>query len=192
MVDQGKCIIISAPSGAGKTTIVHHLLQANLNLEFSISATSREIRGYEIEGIDYYFVGIQGFKDKIKENAFIEWEEVYQDQFYGTLNSEIERIWAKGHHVIFDVDVIGGLNLKKYFKDRAISIFIMPPSVDSLRERLELRGTETVEKINIRLSKASKELSKSTEFDHVILNQNLSHAFDEAKKIVSDFLQNPS
>lgn len=188
MVSKGKCIIISAPSGAGKTTIVHHLLQSNLGLEFSISATSRDIRGYEIEGMDYYFVGIEGFKDRIAKQEFVEWQEVYKDQFYGTLKSEIERIWSKGKHVIFDVDVIGGLNLKKFFQDQAISIFIMPPSVESLRQRLERRGTETAEKINTRIEKASKELSKAEEFDYIVLNVHLTHAFDEAKKIVSQFL----
>lgn len=188
MVKQGKCIIISAPSGAGKTTIVHHLLTRSLDLSFSVSATSREKRIYETEGKDYYFVGVQGFKLKIAQGDFIEWEEVYKDQFYGTLKSEIDRIWQEGNHVIFDVDVIGGLNLKKYFGSRAVSIFIMPPSIESLRDRLELRATETTEKINTRIAKASKELSLSDQFDFVVENIDLNKAFADAHSIVSNFL----
>lgn len=187
-MQQGKCIIVSAPSGAGKTTIVHHLLQCNFNLEFSISATSRDRRGYEMEGIDYYFVGLEGFKEKITNNEFVEWQQVYPDQYYGTLKSELDRIWNKGHHVIFDVDVIGGLNLKKFFGEQALSIFIKPPSVASLKERLESRGTETAEKIALRLSKATLELAKESEFDQVIFNENITDAFIKAKKVVSEFI----
>lgn len=189
MSKKGKCIIVSAPSGAGKTTIVHHLLKQDLGLEFSVSAASRDQRGEEQDKKDYYFLGLEGFKQKIKENAFLEWEEVYPNQYYGTLKTEIQRIWSKGKHVIFDVDVIGGLNLKKKFKDQALSIFIQPPSVNALQNRLESRETETPEKIAIRIGKAKEELECSDQFDKVILNKDLETALHEAEEIVKEFIQ---
>ena len=143
----GKCVIFSAPSGAGKTTIVHALLDANIGLEFSVSACSRDPRPNEMDGKDYHFLGIEGFKQQIDADAFVEWEEVYTNNFYGTLRSEIERIWKNGHTVIFDVDVIGGLNLKKSFGDQALAIFVQPPSYEELEQRLRFRSTETEEKI---------------------------------------------
>ena len=140
---KGKCVIFSAPSGAGKTTIVHYLLKQNLGLEFSVSACSRDPRSNEVDGRDYHFLGLEGFKEKIEQDAFVEWEEVYTDNFYGTLKSEIERIWSHGKTVIFDVDVIGGLNIKRIFGEQALAIFVQPPSYDELEARLRKRSTET-------------------------------------------------
>ena len=185
----GKCIIFSAPSGAGKTTIVHHLLSKNLGLEFSISACSRDPRPNEVDKKDYHFLGIDGFKDKIKEQAFVEWEEVYTNNFYGTLKSEIERIWSEGKAVIFDVDVIGGLNIKKQFGDNAYSIFVKPPSYEELEKRLRGRSTESEDKINQRMEKASKELAFSSEFDCILINDNLDEACVKAEQLVIDFLE---
>ncbi len=185
---QGKCIIFSAPSGAGKTTIVHNLLTRDLGLEFSVSACSRDPRPKEIDGKDYYFLGVEGFKEKIKEDAFVEWEEVYTNNFYGTLKSEMERIWSQGKSVIFDVDVIGGLNLKKQFKDNALAIFVKPPSYEELENRLRGRSTESEDKINQRMEKASKELAFAKEFDIVLVNDELSTACDEAASFVQEFL----
>jgi guanylate kinase len=185
---QGKAIIFSAPSGAGKTTIVHYLLNQNLNLAFSVSACSRPKRPNEINGKDYYFLSTEEFKAKINANEFLEWEEVYKDNFYGTLKSEIERIWKMGKHVIFDVDVVGGLNLKKHFGERALAIFVKPPSLQVLKERLTARSTESAEKIAIRLAKAEKELTYANQFDYILLNDNMQKAFKEAKEIVSKFL----
>lgn len=187
-LNKGKCIIFSAPSGAGKTTIVHHLLSKNLGLEFSVSACSRPIRVNEKEGEDYYFLTVDEFKQKIKNNDFLEWEEVYKDNFYGTLKSEIERIWSHGNHVIFDVDVIGGMSLKKIFSEKALSVFVKAPSIKHLEERLKLRHTETPESIARRIGKAEKEMLYADKFDHVLLNENLETAFDEAEKVVSNFL----
>lgn len=187
-MEEGKCIIVSAPSGAGKTTIVHQLLKMDLGLEFSISATSREIRQNEVNAKDYFFLSAEEFRDKIDNNRFLEWEEVYPDQFYGTLRSEIHRIWSKGHHVIFDVDVVGGLNLKKIFGEQALAIFIMPPSIDALKERLTNRRTESPEKLKLRLDKAEKELSYAKEFDKVVVNDNLSHAIGDTEKLVRKFI----
>lgn len=184
----GKCIIFSAPSGAGKTTLVKHLLANELGLQFSISACTRDKRGDEINGKDYYFLDIETFKSKIDSNEFIEWEEVYQDHFYGTLKSEIDRIWKEGKHVIFDVDVIGGINLKKYFGSKALSIFVMPPSMTELEERLRGRGTDTEDRIKNRLAKAKQELIVADQFDKIILNKDLSVAKDEAYELVNDFL----
>ncbi|MBX7094775.1 MAG: guanylate kinase [Flavobacteriales bacterium] len=186
---EGKCIIFSAPSGAGKTTIVHHLLSLDLGLEFSVSACSRAMRHNEKNGVDYYFLSVEEFKSKISQNAFIEWEEVYTDNFYGTLKSEIERIWSHGKHVIFDVDVVGGLNLKKAFGHRALSIFVKAPSLAHLEERLKSRSTETPESIARRMGKAEKEMAYSEKFDHVLLNDNLERAFAEAEQVVRNFLQ---
>ncbi len=188
--NKGKCIIFSAPSGAGKTTIVHSLLAQNIGLEFSVSACSREPRPNEVDGKDYHFIGIEKFKKNIKEEAFVEWEEVYANNFYGTLKSEIERIWKKGNAVIFDVDVIGGLNLKKQFKDDALAIFVQPPSYEELEKRLRGRSTESEEKINQRMEKARTELAFAPEFDVVLINDNLNDACEKAKNLVLDFLKN--
>ena len=186
---EGKLVIFSAPSGAGKTTIVHHLLEKFSQLEFSISACSREKRKGETDGVDYYFIGIDNFKKKIENNEFAEWEEVYVNQFYGTLKSEISRIWSKGKHVIFDIDVQGGLNLKKHFGDKALAVFVMPPSIDSLEQRLKLRETETPESIARRIGKAETELKTAPRFDEILLNEDISIAFYEAEKLVENFLK---
>lgn len=185
---QGKCIIFSAPSGAGKTTIVRHLLSLNLRLQFSISATSREKRAHEVHGKDYYFLSVSEFKNEISNDAFLEWEEVYKDQFYGTLKREIERIWSLKKHVIFDVDVVGGLNLKKIFGERALSIFVMPPSLELLEKRLIGRKTETPESLKKRLGKAEQELTYSDKSDYVLVNDQLTSAFGEAEQVIIDFM----
>jgi guanylate kinase len=185
---QGKLVIFSAPSGAGKTTIVHHLLSKDFKLEFSISACTRAQRPGEVHGKDYYYISLEEFKKSISLDEFVEWEEVYKNNFYGTLKTEVERIWKSGHHVIFDVDVDGGLNLKKAFGDRALAVFVMPPSLESLRERLEQRETETPESITRRMGKAPIELQKSVLFDKVILNDDLESAFAKAEEIVGAFL----
>ncbi len=185
---QEKLIIVAAPSGAGKTTIVRHLLEQMPNLSFSISATSREPRGKEANGKDYYFLGVEGFKQKIKEDAFLEWEEVYANQFYGTLKSEVERLWKMGKTVIFDIDVIGALNLKSQFNEKALSIFIMPPDKETLEQRLRQRQTETEEKIQMRLNKAEEEMEKSSDFDQVLLNKDLKTAQKKAIKLIENFL----
>ena len=185
---KGKCVIFSAPSGAGKTTIVHHLLSQNIGLEFSVSACSRDPRPNEIDGKDYYFLGVEKFKHKIKEDAFVEWEEVYKDNFYGTLKSEVERIWRNGHSVIFDVDVIGGLNLKKIFGENALAVFVEPPSVEELENRLRGRSTETEDKITQRLAKAREEISFSDKFDSILINDTLDTACAEAEILVKNFL----
>lgn len=185
----GKCVIFSAPSGAGKTTIVHSLLNANIGLAFSVSACSRDPRPNETDGKDYYFLGLEGFRKLIQEDAFIEWEEVYTENYYGTLRSEIERIWSEGKTVIFDVDVIGGLNIKRIFGDQALAIFVQPPSYDELEKRLRHRSTESEEKINMRMAKARKELSSASEFDVILINDNLEVACAEAKRIVTEFIQ---
>jgi len=184
----GKCVIFSAPSGAGKTTIVHHLLNAQPKLEFSVSACSRDPRPNEIDGKDYYFLGLEGFRKLIQEKAFVEWEEVYTDNYYGTLRSEIERIWKEGKTVIFDVDVVGGLNLKRIFGPQALAVFVKPPSYEELEKRLRLRSTETEEKINMRMAKAKKELSSAKEFDVIIMNDNLELACAKALQLVSEFI----
>lgn len=184
----GKVIIFSAPSGAGKSTIVNYLLGKNLGLEFSISATCRAPRGKEVHGKEYYFFTSDEFKKRIDNNDFLEWEEVYPGCFYGTLCSEIDRIWAKGHTVIFDVDVVGGVNIKKKFGDDALSIFIQAPSVEILRQRLTGRGTDAPDKIAQRIAKAEYEMTFADKFDTIIVNDNLAEAYQEAEKKVREFL----
>lgn len=186
---QGKLIIFSAPSGSGKTTIVRHLLGfPELNLEFSISATSREPREGEIDGKHYYFLSLQDFKQHIKNGDFLEWEEVYRDNFYGTLKTEVERIWSLGKHVIFDIDVAGGLRLKRKFPERTLAVFVKPPSVDELKIRLKNRKTESEDKINMRIAKASVELATAPQFDMIIKNYDLDTAKKEAYELVANFI----
>ena len=186
----GKLIVFSAPSGAGKTSIVKYLVeQDELNLGFSISATSREKRGEEINGEDYYFLSTDEFKSHIKSDSFLEWEEVYRDNFYGTLKSEVERIWGLGKHVIFDIDVSGGLRIKRKYPEDTIAIFVKPPSIDELKIRLKKRKTETENKINMRISKASAEMATADLFDLVIENKSLKSAQKEARNIVLDFIK---
>lgn len=189
---KGKLIVFSAPSGSGKTTIVRHLLGLpELELEFSISATSREPRGEEINGKDYYFISLEAFKTHIKAEDFLEWEEVYRDNFYGTLKSEIERIWALGKNVIFDIDVAGGLRIKRKFPEETLAVFVKPPSIDELKIRLKKRSTESDDKINMRIAKASVELATAPQFDRIIKNYDLDVAKAEAYELVKDFLQRP-
>lgn len=184
----GKAIIFSAPSGSGKTTIVRHLLANNPDLGFSISASTRDKRGRtEQDGKDYYFLTPEEFKKKIDEDEFIEWEEVYSGNFYGTLKSEIERIWNEGKNVVFDVDVKGGLNLKRYFGDKALAIFVSVPSLDTLKERLNERGTETEESLSRRIFKAKFETTFKDQFDAVLLNEDLATSLAEAQKLYDDF-----
>jgi len=186
---KGKLIIFSAPSGSGKTTIVRHLLKTFPNhLEFSISATSRPKRGVEENGKDYHYLTVEEFKQKIDNQEFLEWEEVYADTHYGTLKSEVDRIWAKGKHVIFDIDVEGGLNLKKIFGDIALAVFVMPPSIKILEERLNTRSTDSTESIARRVAKAEKEIKTADLFDTFILNEVLEEAFAKAEKIVGEFI----
>ena len=184
----GKLIVISAPSGAGKTSIVHYLLKNISELSFSISACSRDKRNNETEGKDYYFLSVEDFKTKIKENAFLEWEEVYKNQFYGTLKSEVERILKKGGAAIFDVDVVGGLNIKTQYPKECLGIFIMPPSVKVLRERLSNRGSESAKSLQIRLDNAEREILRNNEFDKVILNDDFNIACEEAKAVITSFI----
>ena len=186
---EGKCIILCAPSGAGKTSITKYLLKQDLGLEFSISACNREKRVGEIDGVDYHFLSTEDFKNRIENNQFAEWEEVYNDNFYGTLKTEINRIWNSGKNVIFDVDVEGGLSLTKHFGEKALAMFIKPPSFEALEERLRARGTEDEEKIQKRLTKAVKELEYSKWFDHIIVNDKLEEAQKEAKQLVKSFLK---
>ncbi|WP_374505263.1 guanylate kinase [Flavobacterium sp.] len=190
---KGKLIVFSAPSGSGKTTIVRHLLaQADLNLEFSISAATREARGEEVNGKDYYFMSLDQFKQHIKNEDFVEWEEVYRDNFYGTLKSEVERIWAKGKNVIFDIDVAGGLRIKSKFPEETLAVFVKPPSVDELKRRLKERSTESEEKINMRIAKAHVELATAPQFDVIIKNYDLEVALDEAYQLVKKFINTDS
>lgn len=188
---KGKLIVFSAPSGSGKTTIVRHLLkQEELNLEFSISATSREKRGKEQHAKDYYFLSLKEFKTKIKNDEFLEWEEVYRDNFYGTLKKEVERIWAKGKHVIFDIDVSGGLRIKKKFPEETLAIFVKPPDLNELIIRLKERGEESEEKISMRVAKAPAELATAPLFDQIVLNKDLDKALHDAYELVSNFINN--
>jgi guanylate kinase len=190
-MQKGKLLVFSAPSGSGKTTIVRHLLQQDdLNLEFSISAATREPRGQEVNGKDYYFMSIERFKKHIKAEDFIEWEEVYRDNFYGTLKSEVERIWAKGKNVIFDIDVAGGLRIKSKFPQETLAVFVKPPSVDELKRRLKERSTESDDKINMRIAKAHVELATAPQFDKIIKNYDLDVAKAEAYELVKSFVTN--
>lgn len=184
----GKLVIVSAPSGAGKTTIVNHLLGKELGLVFSISATTRKPRDKEADGKDYYFISIGEFKSRIEKGEFAEWEEVYKDQFYGTLKSEVKRICSEKKNVLFDVDASGGISLKRIYREQAISIFIMPPSVDELEKRLIKRATDCRENISIRVNKAREEMRLSSQFDHIVINDNLEKAEKEAYKLVNEFL----
>lgn len=187
---QGKCIIFSAPSGAGKTTIVRHLLNnTELPLGFSVSATSRAPRTHEVDGVDYHFIDADSFRNLIQQEAFIEWEEVYEDHFYGTLKSELERHWSAGKAVVFDVDVVGGLNLKKIFGKQALALFIQAPSIDALEERLRKRKTETEERIQLRVAKAKKEMEFAKDFDAIIVNEDLDSAFTRAEELVGKFIE---
>lgn len=183
-----KLIIISAPSGAGKTTIVKHLLESGMNLSFSVSATTRQPRGEEKDGVDYFYLSVEEFKKRIANNEFVEWEEVYKDIYYGTLKSEMERIWAKGQFVLFDVDVKGGIALKKKFGTDSMAIFIMPPSVEELENRLVKRATDTPEIIRIRVEKARDEMKYANEFDNVVVNHQLDNAKKTTFEMVKSFL----
>ena len=188
----GKLIIFSAPSGSGKTTIVRHLLmQPELNLAFSVSATSRPRRGKEKHGEHYYFMNVSEFKKHIKNDDFLEWEEVYRDNFYGTLKSEVDRLWAEGKNVIFDIDVVGGLRIKKKFPKKTLAVFVKPPSIDELKIRLKKRSTESDNKINMRIAKASIEMATAPQFDKIINNNDLDIALQEAHKLVADFVGVP-
>ena len=184
-----KVIIFSAPSGAGKSTIVNHILGLHPELEFSISATSRAPRGQEKHGVEYYFFSADEFRQMIDEGKFVEHEEVYPGSFYGTLKSEVDRIWAKGHAIVFDIDVQGGVNLKRIFGEQAFSVFIQAPSVDVLRERLIGRGTDSAEAIEKRVAKAASEMEFAAgKFDHVLVNDDLETAFAEAERIIKEFM----
>ena len=187
---QGKLIVFSAPSGSGKTTIVRHLLsKPELNLDFSISATSREPRPHEVHGKDYYFFSLEEFKQHIKNDDFLEWEEVYRDNFYGTLKAEVERIWAKGKHVVFDIDVVGGLDIKQIYPDRTLAVFVKPPSIEELKIRLKKRKTESEDRIAMRVAKASIEMATAPQFDHIIVNEHLDKALEEAYQLVKTFIK---
>ena len=185
---QGKLLIFSAPSGAGKSTIVQYLMKQNMGLEFSISATSRKPRQGEKDGREYHFISPASFREMIEQDAFIEWEEVYPDQYYGTLYSEVDKIWEKGRHAIFDIDVLGGINLKKKYNERACSIFIQPPSLEELEQRLRARGTDSESSLQLRMGKARFEMTHASHFDHIIINDSLEQALAHAEKIVKEFL----
>lgn len=187
-MDSGKLIIVSAPSGAGKTTLVRHLLEIFDSIEFSVSCATRSPRENEIDGNDYYFISTEEFKQKIDNQEFAEWEEVYAGSYYGTLKSEIERIWAKGKHVIFDIDVVGGLNLKKLYPGNSLTIFIMPPSVEELEKRLRIRNTESEDKLQLRVQKAENELLLAPEFDIILVNEDLEKSKAEISELINQFL----
>ncbi len=189
-IPMGKVIIFSAPSGSGKSTIVNYLLSLNLGLEFSISATSRAPRGAEKDGVEYYFLSTEEFERRIAADEFVEHEEVYKGCYYGTLRSEVERIWGKGHTIVFDVDVKGGLNLKKIFGSQALTVFIQPPSIEELRRRLVGRGTDSLEKIEQRIAKAGEELTYASQFDTIVVNDDLATAQAEAEQKVRAFIAN--
>lgn len=185
---EGKLILFSAPSGSGKSTIINHLLKSDLNLAFSVSATSRKPRGSEQDGVEYYFLTPEEFRKKIDEGAFLEYEEVYTDKFYGTLKSEVERVTAQGKNVVLDVDVVGGINIKNAYGDRALSVFVQPPGIDTLKKRLQSRGTDTPEVIQSRLDKAAYELAFAPRFDTVVVNDELEKAQQEAYEKIKSFI----
>lgn len=187
-MDNRKAVIFSAPSGSGKSTIVSHILKLHPELKFSVSAASRAPRGDEKNGVAYWFISADEFRKRIADNEFVEYEEVYPGSFYGTLKSEVERIWDNGDAIIFDVDVKGGVNLKKYFGDRALSVFIQAPSVEVLRQRLVSRATDSPEAIERRVAKAAEEMTFADKFDHIIVNDDLQKAYADAERLVSDFL----
>ncbi|MDD4969716.1 MAG: guanylate kinase [Paludibacter sp.] len=184
----GKLIIFSAPSGAGKSTIVHHILTCGFNMEFSVSATSRAPRGNEVDGVDYYYLTPDEFRAKIRKNEFLEYEEVYPDSFYGTLRSEVDRITGEGKNVVFDIDVLGGINIKKQYDEQALALFVAPPSIEVLHQRLVGRGTDTPEMIAKRIGKAEFELSFAPQFDRVVVNDDLEKAKKEAEQLIRQFL----
>ena len=186
---KGKLIIFSAPSGSGKTTLVRHLLAQDIPFGFSVSATSRLPRGAEQDGVDYYFLSEVEFREKIAQNAFLEYEEVYSGTFYGTLRSEVERLWAAGKHVLFDIDVVGGLNIKKQFPKECLALFVQPPSIEELEKRLRGRETDSEEIIQQRLAKATEELAYAPQFDRVIVNDDLETAQQEVRKAIEQFLE---
>ena len=186
---QGKVIIVSAPSGAGKTSIVRHLLEEVPELKFSISATTRHKRDYEEDGKDYYFITPENFKERLANDEFLEWQEVYKNQYYGSLKCEVERIWNNGQTVIFDVDVLGGLNIKKFYGDNALAVFIEPPTIEELVNRLKKRGTETEESLKKRVDKAEYEMSFADQFDKIVLNDDLKTAQQEMIDLVRGFLE---
>ena len=183
-----KVVIFSAPSGAGKSTIVKHILDKFPQLEFSVSATSRPPRGAEKHGAEYHFLTVDEFRRKIENNEFVEWEEVYANNYYGTLKSEVDRIWAKGNTILFDIDVKGGINVKRIYGNQAFSVFVMPPSVGELRRRLEVRSTDSPEAIDRRVHKAEEEIKYAPEFDTILLNDKLEDALSDAEKIIGKFL----
>ena len=187
-MDNRKVVIFSAPSGSGKSTIVSHILKLHPELEFSVSAASRAPRGEEKNGVAYWFISADEFRKRIADDEFVEYEEVYPGSYYGTLKSEVERIWNKGNAIIFDVDVKGGVNLKKYFGDRALSIFIQAPSVEVLRQRLIGRGTDSPEAIERRVAKAAEEMTYADKFDHIVVNDELQKAYNDAETLVANFL----
>lgn len=189
IVRKGKLVIISGPSGTGKTTIVKYLLDSGLNLSFSVSATTRPSRANEKNGTDYFFLSVEEFREKIEKGEFVEWEEVYPDILYGTFKSEMERIWSGGCHVLFDVDVRGAINLKKIYGNMAIALFIMPPSVEELAKRLGKRASESDDKIRMRVAKAEEEMMLSNQFDTIIVNKMIDVAREEALQMVSSFLK---
>ncbi len=192
MKGEGKLIIFSAPSGSGKSTIIRYLLQQpELNLAFSVSATSRPKRGKEKHGEHYYFMSVSQFKHHIKSEDFLEWEEVYRDNFYGTLKKEVERLWDEGKNVIFDIDVVGGLRIKKEFPEKTLAVFIVPPNIEELKKRLKKRSTESEDKINMRIAKASVELATAPQFDTIVKNYDLDTALKEAHALVADFVGAP-
>lgn len=183
-----KLILLAAPSGSGKSTIAHYILKANSNLEFSISAATRKPRGLEKNGVDYYFISVEDFEEKIKQQAFVEWEMVYEGKYYGTLKSELERIWNENKVPVLDIDVKGAIRVKNIYGDQCLTLFIMPPSVEELRKRLIHRNTDSPENIEIRINKASYEISFKDSFDKIIVNEDIDTACKEAEKVIEAFI----